>query len=180
MIDEILAYNKHFTEEKSYKKYLPNKYMYRKIAILTCMDTHLGDLLPAALGLRHGAVKILKNAGGIVTDPFGSVIRSLLIAIIEMGVEEVMVIGHADCTIYHTDSELMSTRMRQRGITEEAFDMMKYCGIDFDKWISGFDTVDESVEDTVNTIRNHPLIPKDVRVGGYVFDTGTGALYVVC
>ena len=34
--------------------------------------------------------------------------------------------------------------------------------------------------DTVNTIRNHPLMPRDIRVGGYVIDTETGALTTVC
>ncbi len=50
-------------------------------------------------------MKIIKNAGGVVTNPFGSVIRSLLVAIIELGVEEIMVIGHTDCGVQHIDSE---------------------------------------------------------------------------
>ena len=69
------------------------------------MDTRLVELLPAALGLRNGDVKIIKNAGGVVTNPFGSVIRPLLVAIIELGVEEIMVIGHTDCGVQHIDSE---------------------------------------------------------------------------
>ena len=56
----------------------------------------------------------------------------------------------------------------------------KYCGIDFQRWLAGFDTVEQSVTDTVDTIRNHPLMPKDVRIGGYVIDTETGALTTVC
>ena len=57
---------------------------------------------------------------------------------------------------------------------------MKYCGIDFARWLAGFDTVEQSVTDTVETIRNHPLMPRDVRIGGYVIDTDTGALTTVC
>ncbi len=144
------------------------------------MDTRLVELLPAALGLKNGDVKIIKNAGGVVTNPFGSVIRSLLVAIIELGVEEVMVIGHTDCGVQHIDSDMMIHHMKERGIRQESIDLMKYCGIDFEKWLTGFDTVEQSVTDTVHTIRNHPLIPSDIRVGGYVIDTYTGALQVVC
>ena len=61
------------------------------------MDTRLIELLPAALGIRNGDAKIIKNAGGVITHPYGSVMRSLLVAILELGVEEVMVIGHTDC-----------------------------------------------------------------------------------
>ena len=75
MIEELLAYNRKFVEEKRYEQYAASKYPNKKIAILTCMDTRLVELLPAALGLRNGDVKIIKNAGGVVTNPFGSVIR---------------------------------------------------------------------------------------------------------
>ena len=180
MIDEILAYNQKFVEEKGYEKYAASKYPNKKIAILTCMDTRLVELLPAALGLKNGDVKIIKNAGGVVTNPFGSVIRSLLVAIIELGVEEIMVIGHTDCGVQHIDSEMMIEHMKKRGIPQESIDLMKYCGIDFEKWLAGFDTLEQSVTDTVTTIRNHPLIPKDVKIGGYIIDTNTGKLSIVC
>ena len=61
------------------------------------MDTRLTELLPAALGIKNGDVKIIKNAGAIISHPFGSVIRSLLVAIYELGVYEVMIFGHTDC-----------------------------------------------------------------------------------
>lgn len=180
MIDEILAYNKKFVEEKQYEKYAASKYPNKKIAILTCMDTRLVELLPAALGLKNGDVKIIKNAGGVVTSPFGSVIRSLLVAIIELGVEEIMVIGHTDCGVQHIDSDMMIHHMKERGISQESIDLMKYCGINFEEWLAGFDTLEQSVKDTVDTIRNHPLIPTDIRIGGYVINTVTGELAVVC
>ena len=180
MIDEILAYNKKFVEEKAYEKYVASKYPNKKIAILTCMDTRLVELLPAALGLKNGDVKIIKNAGGVVTNPFGSVIRSLLVASIELGVEEIMVIGHTDCGVQHIDSEMMIHHMKERGISQDSIDLMKYCGINFEKWLAGFDTVEQSVEETVETIRKHPLIPADVRIGGYVINTETGELRGTC
>ena len=138
------------------------------------------ELLPAALGLKNGDVKIIKNAGGVVNTPFGSVIRSLLVAIVELGVEEIMVIGHTDCGVRHIDSEMMIGHMKARGITQEAIDLMKYCGVNFEEWLAGFDTEEQSVQDTVETIRNHPLIPHDIRIGGYVIDTHTGELRVIC
>ena len=67
MIDEILKYNKEFVEEKKYEQYKTSKYPDKKIAIITCMDTRLTELLPAALGIRNGDVKIIKNAGGVVS-----------------------------------------------------------------------------------------------------------------
>lgn len=93
MLEDILKFNKEFVQNRGYEKYLTNKYPDKKIAIISCMDTRLLELIPAALGLKNGDVKMIKNAGGVISHPFGSAVRSLLIAIYELGVEQVMVIG---------------------------------------------------------------------------------------
>lgn len=81
MIEQILKFNKEFVDNKGYEKFMTSKYPDKKIAIVTCMDTRLVELLPAALGLRNGDVKIIKNAGGTITNPFDSTMRSLLVAV---------------------------------------------------------------------------------------------------
>ena len=179
-VKNMLEFNKKFVAEKQYEKFTSSKYPDKKIAILTCMDTRLVELLPAALNIKNGDVKMIKNAGGVVTNPFGSVIRSLLVSIIELGVTEVMVIGHTDCGVQHIDSAMMIHHMKERGIPQELIDLMSYCGIDFEKWLAGFDDVKTSVRETVHTIVHHPLMPKDIHVGGYVINTDTGELTVIC
>lgn len=176
MIDEMIRYNKEFVKEEKYKKYATSKYPDKKIAILTCMDTRLTELLPAALGIKNGDVKIIKNAGGVVNNPFGSVVRSLLVAVFELGVNKIMVIGHTDCGVQHINSDFMIHHMLERGISKEKIDMIKYCGIDFDNWLKGFDSVEEQVKETVNTLKEHPLIPHDVSIAGYVMNSVTGEL----
>ena len=180
MIEEILEYNKNFVASKGYEHFATDKYPNKKLAIVSCMDTRLTELLPQALGIKNGDAKMIKNAGGVISSPFGRAMRSLLIAIYELGVEEIMVIGHTDCGVSHTDSSRMIARMKERGVHQEAIDLMHYCGIDFEKWLAGFETVEGSVMDAVNVIVHHPLVPEDVRVGGYIIDSETGALTFVC
>ena len=177
MIDQILKYNKEFVRDERYKDYQTTKYPDRKIAILTCMDTRLVELLPAALGIKNGDVKMIKNAGGMVMDPFDSAVRCLLVGIIELGVEELMVIGHTDCGVSHINADMMIQHLIQRGISQDHIDMMRYCGIDFEKWLRGFDCVEESVAETVDLLRHHPLMPADVVINGYIMDVETGELF---
>ena len=106
MIEEMLAYNREFVRSKGYEKFQTSKYPDKKIAILTCMDTRLVELLPAALGIRNGDVKRIKNAGGMITGPFDSAVRSLLVGIVEPGVEEVMVIGHNGCGVAQVNKQV--------------------------------------------------------------------------
>ena len=54
MIDPIIDFNKSFVEQKGYETYLTDKYPDKKLAVLSCMDTRLTELLPAALGLKNG------------------------------------------------------------------------------------------------------------------------------
>lgn len=176
MIDEILQYNKDFVEKKDYEKYITSKYPSKKIAIVTCMDTRLIELLPAALGLKNGDAKIIKNAGGIISHPFGSVMRSLLIGIYDLDVKEILVIGHTDCGAMYTDSKKMIEKMRAHGITQQSIDMIKYYGIDFDTWLAGFTDLEISINKTVELIRKHPLVPEEIKVYGLVIDSVTGEL----
>ena len=173
---EIFAYNEAFVENKGYEEYLTNKLPDKKLAILSCMDTRLTELLPAALGLRNGDAKLIKNAGGTITHPFGSVMRSLLVCIYEMGVEEIAVVGHYDCGMLGFDPTAMMEKMVARGIPRERLAMLKYCGVNLDTWLMGFQSVQASVQDTVTLIRQHPLVPEDVKIHGLLIDPVTGRL----
>ena len=176
MIDEILEFNRKFVESKAYEQYQTSKYPDKKIAIVTCMDTRLVQLLPAALNIKNGDVKVIKNAGGVITNPFDSTMRSLRVAIYELGVNEVMVIGHTGCGVQGMDSEEMLHLMRERGVDDEHISLMRHCGIDLNSWLHGFDDTPSAILETVDLVRNHPLMPKDVTIRGYIMDSVTGQL----
>jgi len=176
MIDQILEYNRQFVADKEYEKYATSKYPDKRIAIVTCMDTRLTHLLPAALGLKNGDVKMIKNAGGTITNPFDSTVRSLLVAVYELGVNEIMVIGHTGCGVQGMNAHHMLDIMRSRGIDDEHIQLMRHCGIDLDSWLHGFDDTVKAVSETADLIANHPLMAKDVKVRGFIIDSETGLL----
>ena len=176
MINEMLAYNKEFVASKGYEKFATSKYPDKKIAIVTCMDTRLVELLPAALGIKNGDVKMIKNAGGTITNPFDSTVRSLLVAIYELGVNEIMIVGHTGCGVQGMDAQEMLHLMKERGVDEEHINLMRHCGIDLDSWLHGFEDTEAAVLETVDLVKNHPLVPKDIVVRGYIMDSETGAL----
>ena len=174
MMEEMLKYNETFVAEKQYEKYHTSKYPDRNVAIVACMDTRLTELLPAALGIKNGDVKLIKNAGGVILLPFDSVMRSLLVAIYELGVNEIMVIGHYDCGVQHMDGELILKHMKQRGIDERSIEFLDYCGMNVKDWLTGFSCVQESVRKSVELVCDHPLVPKDVVIEGFLMDPVTG------
>lgn len=174
MIDDILQYNRQFVAEKGYEPYVTDKYPAKKLAILTCMDTRLTVLLQEALGLRNGDAKIIKNAGGIIPSETDSAIRSLLVAIYELGVNEVMVVHHSTCGACHMSYAHFKPHMLAHGISEDVLSEWEEKGVA--AWLEGFHDTEASVRNTVAAIVNHPLVPSDVTVRGFIIDSVTGEL----
>lgn len=178
-LNEIMEYNKEFVEEKKYESFKSTKYPDKKMVILSCMDTRLVELLPKALNLKNGDAKIIKNAGAVIAHPFGSIMRSILVAIYELGAQEVFVIGHHGCGMSNVDTNKTIHNMVNRGVKEDTLATLEGSGIDLKKWLHGFDCVYESVRESVKVIKNHPLMPKDVAIHGLIIDPETGKLEVV-
>ncbi|CAH1195166.1 hypothetical protein PAECIP111893_00628 [Paenibacillus plantiphilus] len=175
-LEQMLSFNKGFVENREFEPYLTDRYPDKKVVIVTCMDTRLTELLPKALNLKNGDAKIIKNAGGIVTQPFGNIMRSILVAVYELGAEEVIVIGHHECGMTGLNPETMIQHMKERGITGDTIDTLLHSGINLKRWLTGFDSVQESVLNSVSIIRNHPLLPPGTAVHGLIIDPGTGNL----
>ena len=179
ILNDIIIFNESFVSEKKYEPYITSKYPDKRFVILTCMDTRLVELLPKAMNLRNGDVKMVKSAGAILNHPFGGIMRSLLVAIYELQADEVFVVGHYDCGMSAVDPKKMLQKMVERGIKQETLDVLSYSGVDLNQWLHGFDDVQTNVRNSVEMIKNHPLVIDDIPVHGLVIDPKTGHLDVV-
>ncbi|MEK8132503.1 carbonic anhydrase [Paenibacillus filicis] len=179
LVSELMEHNRKFVEQREYESYLTDKYPDKKIAILTCMDTRLVELLPKALNLRNGDAKIIKNAGAILTQPFGSAMRSILVAIYEMGAREVLVIGHYGCGMTKLDAGAMVAKFRDHGISDQVLSTLEHSGIRMERFLRGFESPEEGVLHSVKIIRNHPLMPAAIPVHGFLMHPDTGGLEII-
>jgi len=175
-ISEILEHNHEFTARGEYKEFLTDQFPNKRLVLLSCMDTRLVELLPRAMGFRNGDIKMVKNAGAIVSHPFGSVMRSILIAIYELNAAEVVVVGHSGCGMTGLSCQRIIDKARLRGISDDVLATLGHSGINLQQWLTGFDSVEAGVKESVGVIRNHPLLPGDVPVHGMMMDSTSGAL----
>ncbi|MBF0709827.1 MULTISPECIES: carbonic anhydrase [unclassified Gemella] len=180
LLDEILDYNRKFVDNEEYVRYqTEDKYPAKKVVMVTCMDTRLVELSTKSLNLSSGDVKVIKNAGAILSHPYGSIMRSLIVAIYVLKAEEIIVMGHYDCGMQSVNTNSMIKEMWKRGVSNETFKILKYSGIDLQEWLQGFEDVKDSVKHDINMIVNHPLIPKNVYVHGLVIDPSTGKVDLI-
>ena len=179
LLTEILDHNKDFVDAGEYVQFFSDKFPNRGLAILSCMDARIIELLNQALGLKNGDAKMIKNAGALVTHPWGSVMRSLLVAVFELRCKEIMVVAHYDCGMRGLSSQHVLEQAEAAGIPRQNIDTLRNAAIDLDGWLTGFDDVGQSVRHSVDMIRNHPLMPKSVPVHGLVIHPTTGKLDLV-
>ena len=131
-INDLLRFNKDFVRRKAYAPFVTNRFPDKRMVILTCMDTRLVELLPKALNLRNGDAKIIKNAGAIVSHPFGSVMRSILVAIYNLKADSILVIGHHDCGMTGLSSRAVVKKAIQRGVNKKTLSTLATSGVDLE------------------------------------------------
>jgi carbonic anhydrase len=178
-LQSILDFNKGFVSSKAYEPLLTDRYPDKKMVIITCMDTRLTELLPRAMNLRNGDAKFIKVAGAVVAAPFGSVMRSILVAIYSLGAEEIYVVGHYDCGITGMGHKAILEKARAAGIKPSTINTLEHAGINLETWLKGFDSPADGVNASVHMIRNHPLLPRQIAVHGLLIHPDTGQLDVL-
>jgi carbonic anhydrase len=176
LITDILSYNAEFVDRKAYEPFLTNQFPDKKLVVLTCMDTRLVELLPQAMNIRNGDVKLIKNAGALVSHPFGSVMRSILVAVYELGAQEVAIVGHHGCGMAGLSCARILEKAKLRGVPDAVLKTLDHAGIDLPAWLAGFDTPETGVRQSVDVVRNHPLLPTGTAVHGLMISPETGKL----
>ena len=130
------------------------------VAIVTCMDSRIAPL--NMLGLKPGDAKIFRNPGGRVT---AQALEALVLGVHLLGVRRILVIPHTRCAMAsHTEQEL-----RERVGASAGQDA---------SW-QQFHVVEDqlgALDEDVQKLLSHPLIPEEILVGGFLYDVDTGLL----
>ncbi|MGH8522206.1 MAG: beta-class carbonic anhydrase [Gammaproteobacteria bacterium] len=150
----------------------------RRFAILTCMDARLQPSKYA--GLTEGDAHVIRNAGGRASD---DAIRSLVISYKLLGTREWFVIHHTNCGMeFFTDEVirgLLKSSLKTAALDASGFrDVGPGPGAsegDYIDWLT-IKNQEQSVTEDVRRIRNHPLVPRDIPIYGFIYDVGTGRL----
>ncbi len=156
--DDLIAANREFAADFDLGGF--DGVAHAGVAVVTCMDSRIDPL--RMLGLHQGDAKIFRNPGGRVTP---QALEALVLGVHLLGVERILVVPHTRCAMTaNTEAELRDQVEKSAG--QDA------------SW-QHFDVIADQVtalEEDVAKVRSHPLIPKAVAVGGFVYDVDTGLL----
>jgi carbonic anhydrase len=180
ILKEVVAANQRYAAEFGDKGKLAMPPA-RRFAILTCMDARLDPAKFA--GLAEGDAHVIRNAGGRASD---DAIRSLVISYKLLGTREWFVIHHTNCGMEFFTNEVMrgllANSLETAALTDKGFqDVGKGPGSragEYVEWLTIRDQ-EQSVRDDVQRIGEHPLVPKNIAIFGYIYDVKSGRLVEV-
>src|SRR5215831_27964 len=180
ILDQVLAANRAYSESFGAKGQLAMSPA-RRFAILTCMDARIDPAKFA--GLAEGDAHVIRNAGGRASD---DAIRSLVISYKLLGTREWFVIHHTQCGMeLFTDDimrHLLASSLKTATLDHSGWrDSGEGPGSPeghYINWLT-FSNNAQSVVEDVMRIRNHPLVPSDIPIYGYLYDVQTGKLVEV-
>jgi carbonic anhydrase len=177
ILEEVIAANTNYASTFADKANLAMPPA-RHFAVLTCMDARLDPAKFA--GLAEGDAHVIRNAGGRASD---DAIRSLVISYKLLGTREWFVIHHTNCGMEFFSSELMAdllaSSLETAALGENGFhDVGQGPGSNEGEFVDWLTIKDQatSVTTDVQRIRNHPLVPKNIPIYGYIYDVKTGKL----
>ncbi len=179
LTERVAAYDKWATR----RRYGPDGHNDKSLWVLACMDERLP--VDEALGIRvdspagGGDAHCFRNAGGIVTD---DAIRSAMLTCNFFGTTEIVIVQHTQCGMLSANAGDLEKMLRDRGVDIDSLTLdptlpeQKLEKGAFAKWIGMMDDVDDACMKTIEAFRNHPLIPKNVTVSGWVWEVETRRL----
>jgi len=155
----------------------------KSLWVLACMDERLP--VDEALGIHvdtpagGGDAHCFRNAGGQVS---ADAIRSAMLTCQFFGTTEIVIVQHTQCGMLSANANDLEKALRAKGIDPDTIALdptlpeLKLEKGAFAKWIGMVDDVDECCMKTVEVFKNHPLIPKNVVVSGWVWEVETRRL----
>src|ERR1700735_5496408 len=133
-----------------------------KVAILTCMDPRLNEMLEW-FGIKPADADVIRNVGTAATE---DVVRSLMFSIHVLGVREIMIVGHTGCGMEIFSEEDFEKHIHtQTGVYAVSPDKF-HC----------YKDVNLQTQKQVLKLKSHPWIPSDIVIRGFVFDLSTAEL----
>jgi carbonic anhydrase len=156
--EDLLAANAAYADQFEYGGF--DGIAHAGIGVVTCMDSRIPPL--EMLGLRPGDAKVLRSAGGRVTE---LTMTGLVLGVQLLGVRRIMIIPHTRCAMAAmTEDEL---RAKVEAAAGKPAGYLPLTVVP--------DQI-EGLRRDVAAVREHPLIGEDILVGGFMYDVDNGRL----
>lgn len=129
----------------------------KQLGVVTCMDTRIDPL--SILGLALGDAKIMRNAGGRVTQ---DVIRSLVFATMYLDVTQIVIMHHTRCAMTSVRDDDVRDQLASAGLDAGNLEFLTMAD------------PDRALAEDVERVLTSRALPKGIKVEGWRYDVDCG------
>jgi carbonic anhydrase len=144
----------------------------KKVLFVIGMETELDSFIKKKVNINPENSMILQSYGPVISQPFGDLMRDIIISVYQENMDEVVVVASKE--VQKNDGDILNKIVEKKEL-QENIQMINYLLENgespypegtISEWIEGGKTLTEDVQNSVNVIRNHPLMPPHVKVRG--------------
>jgi carbonic anhydrase len=108
----------------------------------------------------------------VIGNPYGCTIRNVIATIINHSIDEIYVIGSNDKTQRITKEKIEGFYQKEQ-ICSSSRETVEYIfnhsnGGSLSNWLTGLASKEENIKQSVQLLKHHPIIPKRLKVSGYL------------
>lgn len=141
----------------------------KNILFVIDLDVNINDLLNRDQNKNRENIIVLQS--GLVISPFDDLMRSIIIAVYQHNIEEIVVVSSPN---KNRQKSFWTRRVAEYQVEyPEKIQTLNYlfknCKPEFlendlSEWFEGGETVTNGARNTVSVISQHPLIPSDIKI----------------
>ncbi|BDH61860.1 carbonic anhydrase [Lysinibacillus sp. PLM2] len=143
----------------------------KKTLVITGLNDKLNELFPMITNKKAEELIIIKTMGNSISQPYDSIMRSIIIAVYQENIEEIYIIGEKDSTECSINKDEFLSKIQKANVSSKEIKAIEYFGVvgeDLMSWLVGREDIKTILKENISLIKNHPLIPKNVKVYGFI------------
>lgn len=154
--------------------------MKKKTLIITGFNEKMLQFIPTITQRNTEELLIFTSLGEVISQPYGCLVRDIILAINTENVEEIYVIG--DEKKSSISEEQLMIRLEKSGVTKQVIETLDYIHFGGDStinWLKGPQITRDKIKSNLELIKMHPLIPRSISVQGFIVNTETNEIEAV-
>ncbi|MGD6833966.1 hypothetical protein ACQCT5_17480 [Sutcliffiella halmapala] len=149
---------------------------FKKALVLTGFNKELEQFFPGITNRKLEDLLIINSYGAEISQGYSCIMRNIILAVYLEKIEEIYIIVDREDKAFSISEERLITLLEKEGVNLEVIQTLNYikaAGNDVIKWLTGSKNIEGIIQNNIDFINKHPMIPGSVSVHGYIVNTKT-------
>ncbi|NLP51656.1 hypothetical protein [Bacillus sp. RO1] len=143
-----------------------------KALVLTGLDREIERYFEDITNRKLEDLIIINSYGAEISQGYSSLMRNIILAVYMEKIEDIYIVVDKYDKGFSIHPEDLYALMEEEGGNVDVIKTLNYIKAvganDVMKWLSGSSNVESTVQNNIDLIKKHPLLPTSIKVHGYI------------